>query len=305
MGHSSHHHDHSWGHGKKAKIIFSIILNFIITGVQLVGGVFSGSLSLISDALHNFSDAFALVTSYIAIRLSEQESTAEKTFGYKRAEIMAALFNAAILILASFALFRNALERLISPQPDSINSSLMILVASIGFLANTSSVLLLRKDAHDNINMRSAYVHLFTDALTSLAVIAGGILIYFYHIYWIDPVLSIAIGIYVIKEGYSILSTAISILMQHTPEHIDVLKIQQIIEEIDGVKNIHHVHIWQLTEETIHFEAHINVSKDMLISESCLLKDQIEMILKDKFEITHVILQLEYDYCKNIPLINK
>jgi len=286
---------------KRKVLLISIVLNFFITVFQALGGFIAGSLSLITDALHNLTDTFSLVTSFIALKLAGKKHTQSRTFGYKRAQILAALLNASLLIIVSFFLFKEAVIRLVSPV--AIKSSFVIIVASAGLIANSLCVFLLKNHSRDNINMRSAFFHLFSDALVSLAVIIGAVFMYLFHIFWIDSVLALVIGIYVIKEGYAIVADAVRILMQYSPKGIALEDIQRDIEKIGGIKNIHHVHAWSLTEKDIHFEAHIDLSDDIKISESCILKDKIETLLKEKYSINHCTLQFEYELCKNTGLI--
>jgi len=286
---------------KESRLIISAALNLATTVAQIIGGILSGSLSLISDALHNLSDTVALVISLFAVRLSKRKNTEAQTFGYKRAEILAALFNACALVVVSVFLFKEAIVRFSHPHP--VNSVLMLSVALVGLIANIVSVFLLKAHAHEDLNIRAAYVHLFSDFLSSIAVIIGALAILISKAYWIDPALTILIGIYVLKEGYNIIEESTRILMQHVPKGINLREIQAQIEGIDGVKDIHHAHLWAVTERDIHFEAHINVSRDMPVSETCLLVKQVEETLKEHFAITHVTLQIEFDSCKGVPLV--
>jgi len=170
-------------------------------------------------------------------------------------------------------------------------------------IANIVSVFLLKAHAHEDLNIRAAYVHLFSDFLSSIVVIIGACAIFISKAYWIDPVLTILIGVYVLKEGYKIIEESTHILMQHVPKGINLREIQERIEGIDGIKDIHHAHLWAVTERDIHFEAHINLSRDMPVSETCVLVKQVEEVLKEKFAITHVTLQIEFDSCKGVGLI--
>ena len=288
---------------KESRLIISAGLNFITTIVQVVGGLLSGSLALLSDALHNFSDAIALAISVVAVRLSKRKNTEAQTFGYKRAEILAALFNACTLVVVSFFLFKEAIARFIHPHP--VNSLLMFAVAVVGLTANIVSVFLLKAHAHADMNVRAAYIHLFSDFLSSIAVIIGACMIFISKTYWIDPVLTILIGVYVLREGYKIIEESTHILMQHVPKGISLRDIQSQIESIDGVKDIHHAHLWAVTERDIFFEAHINVSRDIQVSETCILVKQIEDMLNERFKVTHVTLQLEFNSCKGISLVKQ
>ena len=286
---------------KESRLIISAGLNLATTLAQIIGGIISGSLSLISDALHNLSDTVALVISLFAVRLAKRKNTEGQTFGYKRAEILAALFNACVLVVVSVFLFKEAIVRFSHPHP--INSVLMLSVASVGLIANIISVFLLKAHAHEDLNIRAAYIHLFSDFLSSIAVIIGALAILISKAYWIDPALTILIGVYVLKEGYKIIEESTHILMQHVPKGINLRAIQEQIEGIDGVKDIHHAHLWAVTARDIHFEAHINVSRDMPVSETCVLVEQVEDALKKQFAITHVTLQIEFNSCKGVPLV--
>lgn len=283
------------------KLGLSIFLNLLITGVQAIGGLISGSLSLITDALHNLTDTFSLITSFIAFKLANKGNTEEKTFGYKRAEVLAALLNASLLIIISFFLFKEAVIRLF--QPVSINSGLVVVAASLGLAANAFSAFLLKSHSHQNMNIRSAFLHLLSDALVSLAVIIGAVFIYFFGVFWIDSVLALLIGIYVIKEGYLIVSNSLHILMQNAPKGIKLRDVQAQIESIEEVKDIHHAHLWAVTEQDIHFEAHINLSHDMAVSQTCVLIRKAKKMVKERFGITHVTLQVELDSCQGVNLV--
>lgn len=294
MSHShSHSHSHSEGASEK-NLIFTMLLNFLITIAEIIGGIFSGSLSLISDALHNFSDGIAIIITYIAMKLGKKPKTLKYTFGLKRAEILAAIINSSTLIVISFFLIKEAIDKLINPT--QITGSLMLIVATIGLIANIAGTLLLKKGAKDSMNMRAAYLHLFSDAISSLAVIIGAIFIIYFQVYWIDPILTILISLYILKEAYSITKEAVEVLMMAAPEGIDANNIKSEVEAFKGVVNIHHLHLWKLNDNTIHFEAHIEV-KDDLISNLMPLKEEIEELLEHKFGIEHTTIQFEIGDC--------
>jgi len=288
-------------HFREENLIITMALNFIITLVEVIGGLLSGSLALLSDALHNFSDGISVIVTFIALRLSKRENTLKNTFGYKRAEILAALFNSSFLIIISFFLFKEAYLRIQHPQ--NIESRIMIAVAFVGLVANTISVFLLKSGSKDNINIRSAYIHLFSDSLSSLGVIIGGILIYYFNITIVDPILTIAIGAYVLKEGFDILKKSTGILMEKTPVQIDILKIKEAIEKIPEVDNLHHVHIWQVNDKEFLFEGHIDVKEDINLSKAEELRSNINSILFNEFGINHTTLQIEYNTCKDKEII--
>ncbi|MBO6879294.1 MULTISPECIES: cation diffusion facilitator family transporter [Winogradskyella] len=295
MGHS-HAHKHSHNHDLNGRNLFiSILLNIVITVAQVVGGLISGSLALLSDALHNLSDVVSLIISLIANKLVRQKASLKRTFGYKRAEILAAFINAATLIIIAILLIFEAVERFKNPQ--QIESNLVIWLSVIAILGNGFSVLLLKKNAGDNMNMKSAYLHLLTDMMASVAVLVGGLLMKFYQIWWIDSVLTFAISIYLIVMGWNLLKDSFRVLMLFTPESTSVDAIVKDIQTIDTIKNVHHVHIWQLNEEEIHLEAHIDFNKNITLSEFDTILDEIEELVYHKYEINHINIQPEFGKC--------
>ncbi len=298
--HEHHGHNHSHKDLKGRNLIISILLNVIITVSQVVGGIISGSLALLSDALHNFSDVLSLVISYVATVLSKKEASTNKTFGYKRAEIIAAFVNSATLIVVAILLMIEAVERFMDPQ--TIGYNLVIWLSLLGILANGFSVLLLKKDSDHNMNMRSAYLHLLTDMMASVAVLVGGLLMKFYSLFWIDPLLTVLIAIYLIYMGYDLLKASTRVLMLFTPDTVEVKKIVSAISKLPRIKNVHHVHIWQLNEEEVHLEAHIDFTDDISLSEFDTILDQIEEEVH-KFGINHVNIQPEFGKCDSKQLI--
>lgn len=298
--HEEHKHLHDMSEIKGRNLIAVILLNFIITAAEIIGGIIAGSLSLISDALHNFSDAISVIISYFAFMMTKKKNDERKTFGYKRAEILAAVINSSVLIIISLYLFKEAYIKLI--KPEAVNGLYVIAVAAIALIANIFSVFLLEKGTHGDMNIKSTYLHLLSDALSSLAVIIGGAAIYFFKAYWIDPVLTILIGLYVLKESYEILKKAVNILMQGVPEGFDVEKIVEDLKKIELIEDIHHVHLWSLTEKDVHFEAHANI-KDIRISETKPLLEKIEHILDEHYGINHATIQFEYECCRGVDII--
>lgn len=291
----SHQHNHSHRHHSDVKgrnLLISIALNILITVSQVIGGIISGSLSLLSDALHNFSDVISLIISYLANRYSKKEASFRKTFGYKRAEIIAAFVNAATLIVVAVYLIYEAVLRFINPQ--SIESNLVIWLSILGIAANGFSVLLLYKNSKDDMNMRSAYLHLFTDMSASIAVLIGGLLMKYFEWFWVDSVLTMLIALYLIIMGYGLLRSSFRVLMLFTPEDIDIETLRDEISTIRKIKNVHHIHIWQLNEKETHLEAHIDFTEDISLSEFDDILHEVETLLLEKFGINHVNIQPEY-----------
>ncbi len=301
MGHNhSHHHPKITG----KNLLISIVLNIIITVAQLIGGFISGSLALISDAVHNFSDVISLIISYAANLLANKKKRTKKyTFGYKRAEIIAAFINATSLIIVGLFLGYEAIIRFTDTV--EIKSNLVIWLALLGILVNGFSVVLLKKDATHNMNMKSAYLHLLVDMLTSVAVFIGGLLMKYYQIYWIDALLTLLISIYLIYISWEILLKSIRILMLFAPEHIKIDDVANEVLKVKGIKNIHHVHIWQLNDAGSHLEAHIEFTEDIKLSEFDVICEKIEKKLLEKFQINHCNFQPEFIRDDKKDLINQ
>ena len=277
------------------KIFWVTLLNATITVAEVAGGILSGSLALLSDAIHNLSDTVAIALSYFANKIAQKPKDARKTYGYKRAEILSAFINSTVLLVLSILLIVEAFKRIKSPE--SINGTLMITVATIGLIANFLSVFLLEKDSHENLNIKSSYLHLLGDTVSSVGVLAGGIAIKLWGVVWIDPIITIAISLYILKETWHVIRKTVDILMQSSAV-LDYDAIKKDIELIDKVKNIHHVHSWLINEKTIYFEAHIDM-ENMPLLEVEKIYDKIEHFLKEKYGISHVTLQAEVDNCED------
>ncbi|TYA52182.1 cation diffusion facilitator family transporter [Formosa maritima] len=292
MSHAHHNHTHSYKDVKDRNLLISIFLNVLITAAQIIGGLVSGSLALLSDALHNFSDVLSLIVSFVASKLSKQKASINRTFGYKRAEILAAFVNAATLVVVAILLIIEAVKRFKNPQ--EIESNLVIWLALIAILANGFSVLLLKKDSKSNINIRSAYLHLLTDMLASVAVLIGGILMKFYQIFWVDSLLTFLIALYLIYVGYDLLKTSTKMLMLFTPDHINIKEVVRMVNQLPKVKKLHHVHIWNLSDDELHLEAHLDLEENISTRDFNELLLEIEKVLHDEFNINHVTIQPEY-----------
>lgn len=281
-----HHHHHVSG----GKLLFSVVLNLLITVAQFVGGILSGSLALLSDALHNFSDVMSLLISYYAHRLSHRPQNLEQTFGFKRAEIIAALFNASVLIAVSAYLIVESVQRFVDPQ--EVASTWVMALAAMGIVVNGLSAWLLHRDADHNLNVRSAYLHLLGDLLTSFAVLAGGAMIYFYGWYWIDPLLSLLISFYLIRSSYGIVKESTGMLMQFAPADISIQSIVEKVGKFEAIESIHHIHLWQLDDETVFLEARLNFHEDLSLSAASAVVHDVGCALEE-IGISHTTFQCE------------
>lgn len=287
---STHHHHHDIA-GKN--LGWSILLNIGITAAQLIGGFISGSLALISDAVHNFTDVISLIISYVANWLKvHKKQTLKQTFGFKRAEILAAFINAVSLIVIAVFLAIEAVKRFANPH--QIDADIVIILAILGILGNGLSVLFIRNDAKSNLNIQSAYIHLLSDMLTSIAVLVGGLLMKYFGIFKIDAILTLIISVYLFYISWRILIDSIKILMLFAPDHIFIQDIEKEVLKIETIRNIHHVHIWQLNDHDTHFEAHIEFKNDINLSQFDKVCEEVEEILAQKFHIHHSNLQPEF-----------
>jgi len=300
MTEHTHAHSHPDGlDGVKGKnLLLTMVLKIVLTIAEAMGGWLSGSLSLLSDSLHNLSDVLSIVISWFAVKMAAKEHDKKNTFGYRRATIIAAVINATLLIILSLFLFREAYFKFI--QPEKINALPVIVIAAIGIVLNAVGVYLLHKNSGADLNMRAVYLHFLNDALSSVGVMVGGIVIYYFDAYWIDPLLTVLISIYILKESYEILKESANILMQGTPKTVDIDEIAEEVEKLDAIKNIHHVHIWALDEHTLFFEAHVNLQNDILVSELSAVYEKLEQILKGRFGVTHLTIQFEYNCCEDV-----
>jgi len=284
-------HDHSHARGKR--IGYTIALNLGITIVQVIGGLLTGSLSLLSDAAHNFSDVIALIISGIAEKLSRKEYSFKQTFGYKRSEVIAAVINVCTIIVIAVNILLEAIDRI--GEPAQIAGTTVMLLAGLSIVVNGISVLIVKGDADESMNMKSAYLHLFSDMLTSVAVLVGGAIMYYWNIFWIDSLISVAIALYLIYSSVSLLIETIKVLMQFTPDEVDLVTVKMKVEEIDGVNNMHHVHVWKLTDNDIRLEAHIDICQDMRLSEVGVILDAIKVLLANELGINHAVLEPEFE----------
>lgn len=298
MGHShhhGHHHHHHGGDQTEGRLWISIFLNLAITLAEFIGGFISGSLSLLSDAVHNLNDTASLGISLVARKVSKKKATKRKTFGYKRAEIIGAFINLITLVIIALFLIKEGVERFYNPQP--IDGLVMFIVAIIGLLGNVITAVLLYRSSKENINIKSAYVHILSDALSSVGVIIAGWLILEYQLYIVDTILTILIAGYILVQSYYMLRQTIDILMEGTPTGIKMDEVTQAMQQIDGVLDIHHLHIWRLDEENILLESHVVIDEnDMTNMES--IKSNLKVLLKSSFSIHHSTLEFEFEPCE-------
>jgi len=296
--HSQRHHIPKNSDSTSLRLWISIALNLVITIAEIVGGIIANSLALLSDALHNFSDTASLGISLIARKIAGRDATADKTFGYRRAEIIGAFINLVTLVLISLYLLKEGIERFITPEP--IDGTVMFAVAVVGLLGNLITAALLHSKSKDNINIRSAYIHIFTDALSSVGVIIGGLLVIYYELYLVDAALTIAIGLYILWHTYHLLKSTIDILMESTPDDINLEEVIGAMSAVKYVQDIHHVHVWRLDEQQVCLESHVAIGQEHL---PCMeqIKTNLKQLLENRFGITHSTLEFEFEPCRRVP----
>ncbi|CUB44443.1 cation diffusion facilitator family transporter [Bacillus amyloliquefaciens] len=286
-----HNHNHAGGSNKKVLLIsFIMITGYMI--IEAIGGFLTNSLALLSDAGHMLSDSISLMVALIAFKLAEKKSSHHKTFGYKRFEILAAVINGVALILISLYIIYEAIKRF--SHPPEVATTGMLTISIIGLAVNilVAWIMLNGGDTKNNLNIRGAYLHVISDMLGSVGAILAAILIIFFGWSWADPVASVIVAILVLRSGYHVTKDSIHVLMEGTPENIDVTDIIHTIEETEGIQSIHDLHIWSITSGLNALSCHAVVNDQLTISESESILRKIEHELGDQ-GITHVTIQME------------
>ena len=292
--HKHHHHHPNIDDTSVWKLWISIVLNLAITLAEFIGGILSNSLALLSDAVHNLNDTLSLIISLVARKISRKGVNQSKTFGYKRAEIIGAFINLITLVIVALFLIKEGVERFFDPQP--IDGFTMFWVAIVGLFGNFITAALLFKESKENLNMRSAYIHILSDGLSSVGVIIGGWLIYKYEWFIVDTILTVGIGAYILFHSYHMLRETIDILMQSKPDNLDISDLQTAMQGIDEVCGVHHMHVWQLDESQIMLECHV-VIKEEDLSRMEEVKSKLKKLLHDEFGIFHSTLEFEFEPC--------
>ena len=275
-------------------LTITLILTVVIMAVEVVGGLLSHSLALLSDAGHMLTDILALGLGLFAINLARRPATATRTYGFHRAEIMAALANGTVLILVSVFIFYEAYHRFYALP--TVKSPLMIGVAVVGLVANAISVMLLRRGSKGSINVRAAFWHVIGDTLSSVGVIIAGIIIYFTGFSIADPILAVVIGFVILWGAVGIVRESTNILLESVPAHVKVAEVSSAVKAVPGIEDMHDIHIWTITSGIYALSAHVAIA-DQMVSQSCDVITKVNEVLAAKFSITHTTLQLECESC--------
>lgn len=303
MGHHHHHHGHSHSHshdhdhhfhdnreGNKKGLWIAFFITACIMVLEFVGGLVTNSLALLSDSGHMLSDASSLLLSLVAMMLATKAANPKKTFGYYRFEILAALFNGVTLFVVSGFIIWEAYGRFMNPQ--EVESGNMMIIAGIGLLANLLSAwsLMRKGDVKNNVNLRSAYLHILGDALGSVGAILAGLLMMFFSWYIADPIISVFVSLLILKSAWGVTAHALHILMEGTPLHIDRDEVKKALEHIEGVVDVHDLHIWSITSGFDSLTCHMRIENGT--QSQHILQEAINL-MKNQFHIDHTTFQLE------------
>jgi cobalt-zinc-cadmium efflux system protein len=285
---SGHHHQAAEGGDRR--IGWAVVVNVLLTVAQIIGGIFSGSLSLIADALHNFSDAASLLIAFGARRIARRPADEAMTFGYVRAEIVAALINYTTLIIIGLYLLYESVMRFIEPEP--IEGWIVVVVAGVALLIDVVTAMLTYAMSKNSMNIRAAFLHNVADALGSVGVIIAGSLVLIYDWNWIDPAITLLIAGYILWQAFSEIGGSIRILMMGSPVGIDVRALVSDMQAVEGVEGVHHVHVWALDEGHNALEAHLMVKGSSLV-EVAHIRRRVHLMLKERHDVEHSTIEME------------
>ena len=295
------HHIHqpitsnSWTYSSTERnLLIVLAITAVVMIAEVIGGLLANSLALLSDAGHMLTDLLALGLSIVAMRFAQRPPTASKTFGFYRLEILAAFFNGMLLLFISFYIFYEAYERIV--HPEEIKGLFMLVVAAVGLLANGAGIVILKKSALRNLNVKSAFFHIVGDTVSSGGVIVGGLVILYTGWNLVDSLIGVFIGMLILRGAYSLVRESIEIFLEATPKDIDVDKMLDDLRKIEGVKEIHHLHLWTITSGIYAMSAHVLI-KDLLISRSAQILQEIERLLQGKYNMEHTTIQFESESC--------
>lgn len=270
----AHHHDHSMAltHVNKAFVI-GIVLNFLFVLIETVAGLYTHSLSLLSDAGHNLADVASLALSLLAFRLLKVRSNERYTYGYRKTSILVALFNGAILLFSLGAILYEALHRVLNPEP--LPGATISIVAGAGIVVNGVTALLFLRNKDKDLNIKSAYLHLVSDALVSFGIVIGGVIIYYTQWFWVDSVLSIAIALVILFSTWSLLKHSLRLSLDGVPVDIDLKELKSDLLKIPGVQDIRHIHVWAISTSENAITAHLVLAQDASIEDEKQVKDAV------------------------------
>ncbi len=272
------------------RLALSLGLTAAFVVIEIIAGIFGNSLALLTDAAHNFTDVIALGLSWYAVKLATQPAHSGKTFGYHRVGILVALVNSTTLVLIALEIFYEAGKRFLSPP--EVDSAILIGVGALAFLINLGTAWLVKSGSEHDLNLRSTFLHLMGDVLSTIGAVIAGIIIAFTNWNWLDPLVSVLIGVFILWNAWGILRQSIHILLESTPESINMDSMVSDLLAVEGVRDIHDLHVWSINEDLRALSAHI-VTDDVLVSAGSPIQHNLNEILAHKYNIRHATLQLE------------
>lgn len=290
-----HTHTHSADNTTTRRMALALVMTLAFVLFEGAAGFWANSLALLTDAAHNITDVFALALSWYALRVALRPANADKTFGYHRVGILVALVNALSLVLISLFIFYEAVERLMHPV--EVQDTILIVVALVAFAVNTGTALLVRRGSEKDLNQRSAFLHLAGDALATLGALVAGVGIALTGWNWLDPAASILIGLLILWNVVGIVRESLDILLEAAPRDVDIEAMVNAMEQIDGVRGVHDLHVWSLSQNLRALSAHV-LTDDMSISEGARVQRELNTLLHERYEIAHATLQLECVGCE-------
>ena len=279
---------------KRLALSLSLTAAFVI--VEIFAGIFGNSLALLTDAAHNFTDVIALGLSWYALRIAAKPAHAGKTFGYHRVGILVALVNSTTLILIAFGIFYEAWHRFLAPP--AVDSVILIGVGTLAFFINAGTAWLVKTGSENDLNLRSAFLHLMGDVMSTLGAVIAGVVIFFTQWNWLDPLVSVLIGVFILWSAWSILRQSIHILLESTPENIDMHEMVKKLHTVDGVRSVHDLHVWSINENLRMLSAHV-VTDDISMRDGFAIQQKINELLAHGFNIQHATLQMECEGCEH------
>ena len=286
--HGGHHHHE---HGNDKNLIVAISINLFLTFAQFFGGLISGSLALIADAIHNLSDAVSLGIAIFARAIGRKTADEFRTFGYKRAEVIAALINLTLMLIISLYLIYEAIWRFIEPQ--IISGWIVIIIAGIALIIDLYTSVITYRLSENNMNMKAAFLHNLSDALASIGVVIAGSLILLYEWFWVDSLITMIIAGYILLQTFKMFPNSVNFLMDATPNNISIRDVKTSMSLIEGVEDVHHIHVWNLDEQRVALEAHVVTGAESL-KDNTTIKAAIKKSLQEKYDIDHSTLEFEH-----------
>jgi cobalt-zinc-cadmium efflux system protein len=282
------------------RFAWAILLTALTLVAEIVGGIWTNSLALLSDAAHVFLDLFALILSLVAIRLASYPVADTRTFGWHRTEVFASFINGATVFLMAVGIFYEAGSRFLSPEP--VKSVPMFIIAAVGLVTNLLAASALHRHSHDDLNVQSAFLHVMGDAAASVGVIIGGIIIYYTHWYLLDAVVSMGIGVVIFRGAWGVLRSSVHILLEGVPRGMSTAEVADSISTLDGVSDVHHLNIWTICSHIQALSAHVDIAPEFRGRQAEVLR-VIEELLLVKYHISHTTLQVECTHCVEAPVI--